>query len=260
MARRWLGSIVASTKLVPSATQKSGMFALEELSQIQSTTVWYPLGPVLTATTFSTADAGSYTFTAQPIGDAHHSKVVYVAIASLAVGTTGNPTVTIAGSAAQQIVNISLAITQADLGIWAARIESATTTANIVMTLASTRARAFCHTFSAYGVDKVEAIATTAQAYSTVPFSSGETISQDIPPGAFVLSAMCVNSSPGIGSTGGFATGSTNVAKTSAGTEAGYFASAITDWTTAQRNAHSITTTHSTVFTGGGFVVSAVFK
>lgn len=236
MARRYLGSVISGSGLDPSSTVKSGMWGLDELGPIQASSKWYATQPVLSAATFSVANSSGYSFAAQAIGDADPKKVVFVGVMNISVSTVTYSTVTIAGSAA------TLVSTGNAIQLWAANIESATTTATIELSATAAQSRVAVHVFHAKGVnDFANPVYTTAGTGAAT--SSGESLSVDIPPGAF---ALTFHFHALVNSTLGWTAGATAAAGTSLAGESGRFASAITNWTTALRSGHVISTTHTT--------------
>lgn len=253
---RWLGGTLSGNGLVPASTKKGGIWTLMELGgSILPSYQWHP-DVAVTASTFSIADAGSYSFSTQNIGDAHTDKAVYVFVAGSSA-TTGATAVTIAGSAATQIVAAAGATTKLHAQLWGTRIISTTTTATVAITYGATQSRCLVHVFRAFGANyPTEAVASTAQNIAIT--SSGETFTVDIPPGAFAISGSCIIVSA---ATGSYTAGSTLAARSSWGSEAGQVFTGITNATTAFRTGHTITTTHSTgalTDPGCGFV--AVIK
>lgn len=252
MTRR-LGGFMGG--VIPRSTQKDGVWTLKELSQILASTQWHPV-VALTANTFSTANAGSYTFTAQAVGDADDNKSVFVFVAASS-GSTGATAVTIGGSAATALVSAigTSGISHAQL--FSARIQSATTTADVVVTYGATQSRCVAHVYSAFGVDYPLATQNSTTVAITTG-SSGESFSVDIPMGGFAITGA---HRPGSLSTYGIVTGATVTAVTTISeTAAGLAVTGVTDPTTTFRLGHSITTTHSTGASAAACAFVAVIK
>lgn len=241
MTRRYPGSLIAST-FTPASTRRSGMWTVPELGEMITDSRWYPTNPALSATTQTTVDASTYSFANQAIGDANPHKTVFVLAGASTMATSAHAisSITIGGSAATLVSSFGDGMSMA---IFAANIESATTTATIEVNgpAGANFPRMGIHVYWSLGVNKIGAISTTGSTFPVT--SSAESLSVDIPPGAFVLTWFHGNLA---GSTFAFTAGSTLVARTSQAAEGGYFASGVTDWSTALRLGHVISTTHTT--------------
>jgi hypothetical protein len=218
---------------------RSGVWYMNDLGGIRSTTLWHANPSLADVTIIATQDGGTYPFPVN-IGDPDPNKVLYILASGSGTGTTGITGITVEGSAATILASRTgsgTAITH--LALAAIKIDAVTTTSTVTVTFGSTVNRAGVTVFKAFP-NAMEALATTTQAPTTT--STAESISFDIPPGGFVISAMMMNL---LGTTSPFVSGATQLVSTSYGAEGNFLAVALTSPTTALRLGHTITTTHT---------------
>lgn len=233
VARRWLGSIISKDipDLVPTSTMRSGMWDMNELYDIDQ----FPTLS-LTATTHSTVDGASYSFTGQSFGEAHPRRQIMAIVTGQV--TTGTTTMTIGGITASRMVTATGG-PQGMVEMWTAHVPSTSTSGTIALTMSATNTRCHLAVLRYIGPDRSPAITFSTAAVLTTTATTSQTIPMTIPRNAFSVQAFFTTSLITYGFTGG----TTQVLFSTAGAEAARLAVGITDATSAARAGHNVTST-----------------